>query len=152
MALAARCARAAELGRPVCLLAPAVRGTNRAAIERIAALAHLRAYGAAILHDVDAWLEAIVLLVRFGLPPGPRTAVIAPEGSWLRAQATAIVVEAETLGTRSPLTAPDDPTDVALYDRATGLRTSTNVVLGAAIGAMVVGAVMLMVHANAEEQ
>lgn len=118
--LAARCARAAELGRPVCLLAPAVRGTNRAAIERIAALAHLRAYGAAILHDVDAWLEAIVLLVRFGLPPGPRTAVIAPEGSWLRAQATAIVVEAETLGTRSPLTSPDDPTDVALYDPALG--------------------------------
>lgn len=42
-------------------------------------------------------------------------------------------------------------TDVALYDRATGLRTSTNVVLGAAIGVTVVGAVMLMVHANAEE-
>ncbi len=118
--LAERCARASETGRPVCLLAPAVRGTNRAAIERVAALAHLRAYGAAILHDVDAWLEAIVLLVRFGLPAGPRTAVIAPEGSWLHAQAQAIVVEAETLNTRSPLTAPDDPTDVALYDPALG--------------------------------
>lgn len=118
--LAQRCARAADAGRPVCLLAPAVRGSNRAAIERVAALAHLRAYGAAILHDVDAWLEAVVLLVRFGLPPGPRTAVIAPEGSWLQAQAQAIIVEAETLGARSPLIAPDDPTDVALYDPALG--------------------------------
>ena len=42
-------------------------------------------------------------------------------------------------------------TDVALYDRATGLRASTNIMLGAAIGVTVVGAVMLMVHANGEE-
>jgi len=118
--LAERCARAAEAGRPVCLLAPAVRGVNRAAIERAAALAHLRAFGAAILHDVDAWLEAIVLLVRFGLPPGPRTAVIAPAGSWLQAQATSLIVEADTLGTRPPLIPPDEPTDVALYDPALG--------------------------------
>lgn len=118
--LAERCARASRAGRPVCLLAPAVRGSNRLAIERAAALAHLRAYGAAIVHDVDAWLEAIVLLVRFGLPAGSRTAVIAPEGSWLHAQAQAIVVEADNLGTRSPLTPPDDPTDVALYDPALG--------------------------------
>ncbi len=118
--LAARCARAAAANRPICLLVPAVRGTGRAAIERAAALAHLRAYGAAIAHDVDAWLEAVVLLVRFGLPAGPRTAVIAPPGSWLEAQATAIVVEAEGIGVRSPLTPPDDPTDVVLYDPALG--------------------------------
>ncbi len=118
--LASRCARAAESGRPVCLLVPAVRGSGRAAIERAAALSHLRAYGAAIAHDVDAWLEAIVLLVRFGLPAGPRTAVIAPAGSWLEAQATAIAFEAEGVGARSPLTPPDDPTDVVLYDPALG--------------------------------
>lgn len=42
-------------------------------------------------------------------------------------------------------------TDVALYERATGLRSSTNILLGVAIGATVVGGVMLMVHANQED-
>jgi len=118
--IAARCARAATAGRPVCLLVPPVRGSGRPAIERAAALAHLRAHGAAIAHDVDAWLEAIVLLVRFGLPAGPRTAVIAPAGSWLEAQALTIANEAEVIGARSPLSTPDDPTDVVLYDPALG--------------------------------
>ena len=118
--LAAVCARAAGAGRPVCLLAPLPRGSDRAAIERAAALAYLRAHGAAVGHDVDAWLEAVVLLVRFGLPAGPRAAVIAPPGSWLEAQAIAIAAEAELGGDRSPLAAPDDPTDVVLYDPALG--------------------------------
>ena len=118
--LAAVCGRAAGAGRPVCLLAPLPRGTGRAAIERAAALAYLRAYGAAVGHDVDAWLESVVLLVRFGLPAGPRAAVIAPPGSWLEAQAIAITAEAELGGMRSPLAAPDDPTDVVLYDPALG--------------------------------
>ncbi len=93
--LAEACARAAAAGRPVCLLAPAPRGAGRAAVERAAALAYLRAHGAALVHDVDAWLEAAVLLVRFGLPEGPRAAVVAPPGSWLEAQALAVVAEAE---------------------------------------------------------
>ncbi|HEY0190969.1 MAG TPA: acetate--CoA ligase family protein [Kofleriaceae bacterium] len=118
--LAVICARAAELGRPVCLLAPLPGGTGRPAVERAAALAYLRAFGAAVGHDVDAWLESIVLLVRFGLPAGPRAAVIAPPGSWLEAQAVALAAEAELGGGRSPLTAPDEPTDVALYDPALG--------------------------------
>jgi len=118
--LAAVCARAAATGRPLCLLAPLPHGAGRPAIERSAALAHLRAYGAAVSHDVDAWLEAVVLLVRFGLPAGPRAAVIAPPGSWLEAQAIAIAGDAELGGARSPLTAPDDPTDVVLYDPALG--------------------------------
>ena len=118
--LAAVCGRAAGAGRPVCLLAPLPRGTGRATIERAAALAYLRAYGAAVGHDVDAWLESVVLLVRFGLPAGPRAAVIAPPGSWLEAQAIAITAEAELGGLRSPLAAPDDPTDVVLYDPALG--------------------------------
>ncbi len=118
--LARRCAHAAESNRPMCVLVPAVRGTGRAAIERAAALAHLHAYGAAIAHDVDAWIEAVVLLARFGLPAGPRTAVIAPSGSWLEAQAQAIAIEAETAGLRSPLHSPDDPTDVVLYDPSLG--------------------------------
>jgi len=123
--LAAVCARAAGAGRPVCLHAPLPRGSGRPAIERAAALAYLRAYGAAVGHDVDAWLEAVVLLVRFGLPAGPRAAVVAPPGSWLEAQAVAIAAEAELGGTRSPLSAPDDPTDVVLYDPALGAPPSS---------------------------
>jgi hypothetical protein len=123
--LAAVCARAAGAGRPVCLLAPPPRGTGRPAVERAAALAYLRAHGAAAGHDVDAWLESVVLLVRFGLPPGPRAAVVAPAGSWLEAQAVAIAAEAELGGLRSPLSAPDDPTDVVLFDPALGAPPAT---------------------------
>jgi hypothetical protein len=118
--LAAACARAAEAGRPVCLLAPPPRGSGRAGIERTAALAYLRAHGAALGHDVDAWLEAVVALVRFGMPRGPRAAVIAPPGSWLEAQAHALAAEAENLGMR-PITIGrkgNEATDVVLYDPA----------------------------------
>jgi len=118
--LADACTRAAATGRPVCLLAPPPRGAGRGVTERAAALAYLRAHGAALAHDVDAWLEAVVLLVRFGLPAGPRAAVIAPPGSWLEAQASAIATDAEATGARSPLLSPDDPTDVVLYDPALG--------------------------------
>lgn len=118
--LAAVCARAAATGRPVCLLAPLPHGAGRPAIERSAALAYLRAFGAAVSHDIDAWLEAVVLLVRFGLPAGPRAAVVAPPGSWLEAQAIAIAADAELGGARSPLSSPDEPTDVVLYEPALG--------------------------------
>ncbi|MEP6864106.1 MAG: acetate--CoA ligase family protein [Deltaproteobacteria bacterium] len=119
--LAATCARAAALGRPTCVLAPPPRGTGRAAIERSAALAYLRAHGAVVGHDVDAWLEAIVALVRFGLPHGPRVAVIAPPGSWLEAQTLAYVGDAEASGARVPQLAGEhrakgEPADVVLFD------------------------------------
>jgi len=119
--LAASCARAAALGRPTCVLAPAPRGTKAAAVERAAALAYLRAHGAVLGHDVDAWLEAIVALVRFGLPPGPRVAVIAPPGSWLEAQTLACASDAEAAGARIPVLsgehrAKGDPADVVLFD------------------------------------
>jgi hypothetical protein len=118
--LAETCARAAAAGRPVCLLAPPLRGSGRAAIERAAALAYLHAHGAALGHDVDAWLEAVVALCRFGMPKGPRVAVIAPEGSWLEAQTMAIVAEAEASGGRAPLIGRtgkgEEPTDVVLFD------------------------------------
>ncbi len=122
--LAETCARAALAGRPVCLLAPPPRGTGRPAIERAAGLAYLRAHGAAIAHDIDAWLEATVALVRFGMPRGPRCAVIAPAGSWLEAQALAIAAEAEAAGTRAPVIGrgakSDEPTDVVLFDPTLG--------------------------------
>lgn len=118
--LAAACARAAEAGRPVCLLAPPPRGGGRAGIERTAALAYLRAHGAALGHDVDAWLEAVVALVRFGLPRGPRAAVIAPPGSWLEAQAYALAAEAETAGARAIAVGrkANEVSDVVLYNPA----------------------------------
>lgn len=123
--LGATCARAAAAGRPVCLLAPAPRGSGRVAIERAAALSYLRAYGAALGHDVDAWLEAVVLLVRFGLPRGPRAALIAPKDSWLEAQALALATDADLLGLRPPVIGGDEPTDVVLYDPALGTPPST---------------------------
>ena len=121
--LAQTCERAAATGRPVCLLAPQPRGSGRAAIERAAGLAYLRAHGAAVSHDIDAWLEAVVALVRFGMPTGPRAAVIAPPGSWLEAQALAIVADAEATGARPPVIGrgkADEPTDVVLFDPALG--------------------------------
>jgi hypothetical protein len=119
--LAATCARAAALGRPTCVLAPPPRGTGRTAVERAAALAYLRAHGAVLGHDVDTWLEAIVALVRFGLPHGPRVAVIAPQGSWLEAQTLAYVGDAEVSGARVPQLAGEhrakaEPADVVLFD------------------------------------
>jgi hypothetical protein len=124
--LADECARSAAAGRPVCLLAPptATRGGARAAIERAAALAYLRAHGAALAHDVDIWLEAVVALVRYGMPSGPRTAVIAPPGSWLEAQVLALVAEAEQAGSRAPFIARgakgEEPTDAVLFDPSLG--------------------------------
>lgn len=129
--LGATCARAAAQGRPVCLLAPSPepagrsQRSSRAAIERAAALSYLRANGAALGHDVDAWLESIVLLVRHGLPRGPRAAIVAPAGSWLEAQALAVVADADKLDTRVPVIGPfadgeTEVTDVVLYDPAVG--------------------------------
>ncbi len=121
--LAQTCERAAQTGRPVCLLAPPPRGSGRAAIERAAGLAYLRAHGAAVSHDIDAWLEAVVALVRFGMPTGPRAAVIAPPGSWLEAQALSIISDAEAAGARAPVIGrgkADDPTDVVLFDPSLG--------------------------------
>ena len=127
--LAKTCARAAALGRPVCVLAPfpetPSRRTNRAAIERVAALSYLRAHGAALGHDVDAWLESVVLLVRYGVPRGPRAAVVAPSGSWLEAQALAIAVEAEALNVRPPAIGGDETTDVVIYDPILGAPPSS---------------------------
>jgi hypothetical protein len=121
--LARACARAAAAGRPVCLLVPppGPRTRSRAAIEHAATIAYLRAHGAALGHDVDAWLEAVVTLVRFGLPSGPHAAVIAPAGSWLEAQARVLVAEAELAGLRPPVVGRgEEPTDVVLYDPSLG--------------------------------
>jgi hypothetical protein len=77
----------------------------------------------------------VVLLVRFGLPAGPRAAVVAPPGSWLEAQAIAITADAELGGVRSPLAAPDDPTDVLLYEPGLGLPPGSTPVLAVPVAA-----------------
>lgn len=121
--LAATAARAASFGRPICVLVPPQRGSGRTAVERAAALSYLRGHGAVVTHDIDAWLEAIVMLMRVGLPRGPRAAVIAPPGSWLEAQTLALISEAEAAGTRAPqllTTKASDGVDVILYDPVLG--------------------------------
>jgi ATP-grasp domain-containing protein len=120
--LATVCERAAAAGRPVCLFAPTTAGSGHTAIERTAALAYLRAHGAALAHDVDAWLESVVMLVRFGMPAGPMTAVVAP-GTWLEAQARALVDE--VAGERALVIDPEDRTDVVLYDPTSGAPPRT---------------------------
>ena len=117
--LATTCANAAAVGRPLILFCPPPRRSDPQSGDRAATLAYLRAYGAVIVNDPDAWIEAIVLVVGFGLPSGGNLALIAPEGGYLAASALALTAEAEALGTRLPIASsfdPSAPTDVVLYD------------------------------------
>ncbi len=120
-ALTPACRLAAEAGRPlVVLVPPGRRRGGGAGVERAAALAMLRAQGAVVLVDPDAWLEAICLLARSGLPSGPRTAVVAAPGSWLEASARAQAAEADGAARAVSVVAvaaDAEPADVALIDR-----------------------------------
>jgi len=126
-ALAARiaeiCARAARAGRPVVVLAAFPRGASQAELETAATLAYLRSFGAVIYRDPDVWLEAIALIAGFGVPAGPRVAVVAPPGTWLAAAASALARQELGPGARPPTVARDPdklgPTDIVLVDRAT---------------------------------
>jgi hypothetical protein len=115
------------------ILAAFARATGKAALHRAAALAYLRASGAIVCADPDVWLEVIALLAGYGLPAGPRVAIVAPDGSWLAASAATLANEAAALGTRFPevtasavegAAAPDGDdgdggaVDVVLADRA----------------------------------
>ncbi len=115
-ALAPVARAAATAGRPLVLLA---RPTRARGHEPTAALAYLRAHGAALCVEPDAWLEAVCLVARHGVPEGPRAAVIAGGGSWLAVAASipggdddprrpTLASSAETLA----------PADVALVDAA----------------------------------
>lgn len=119
--LAPLCRAAAEAEQPVVLLASGPRGRGKALWYQTAALAYLRAFGAIVCTDPDVWLETIALIAGHGLPAGPRVAVVAPEGSWLGAVATALRNEAERLGNRFPEIATSanklEPTDIVLVDR-----------------------------------
>jgi hypothetical protein len=116
--LAGACASGARASRPLVLLVPPAPSRGEGAIERAAALAHLRASGAAIVQDPDIWIEAIALIALFGPPRGPRAALVAGEGSLLAAQADAVVADAEAIGARATELAADPtaPTDAVLHD------------------------------------
>lgn len=107
-ALAPIARTAAAAGRP--LVVWARPGTR---VEEIAAVAYLRAAGAAVCAEPDAWVEALALLAAHGTPAGARTAVVAPPDSYLAASAhddgrrTAWSSAADQLG----------PTDVVLLGR-----------------------------------
>ena len=87
-----------------------------------AAAAHLRAAGAIACSEPNTWIEALVLLSHYGVPPGPRVAVIAPPGSWLSASAQALANQYARLGARFPASITEQTTapatDIALVDRA----------------------------------
>ena len=119
--LAPICARAARAGRPVVILAAFPRALGARGDSQAAALAFLRAHGAVLCADPDAWLEALVLLGAFGLPPGPRIAVVAPPGSWISSSAQFLANEASASGGRFAALLPEAgrvaATDLVLIDR-----------------------------------
>ncbi len=115
-ALAPVARAAAAATRPLVLLARPTRGRGS---EPVAALAYLRAHGAAVCVDPDAWLEAVFLVAHHGVPDGARAAVIAADGSWLAAAAAGLGGDDE-LRRPSLATSTDAlaPADVALVDAA----------------------------------
>jgi hypothetical protein len=126
--LAPLCARAARSARPLVMLACFPRALGARGDVLAACLATLRSHGAILCPDPDAWLEALILVGGFGLPPGPRVAVVAPPGSWISASAQFLASEAAALGARVASLLPDvgklGPTDVVLLDREEMARLS----------------------------
>ena len=126
--LAPLCARAARSSRPMVMLAGFPRAIGARGDVQAACLALLRSHGAILCADPDAWLEALVLVAGFGLPPGPRVAVVAPPGSWIAASAQFLASEATAAGARVASLLPDvgklGPTDVVLLDREEVARVS----------------------------
>ncbi|MBK9031732.1 MAG: acetate--CoA ligase family protein [Myxococcales bacterium] len=103
----------AAAGRPLIVLARVARPR----LETAAALAHLRADGAAVFADPDAWIEALALLAAHRAPAGARVAVVADEAGYLATTARALPGDD---GRRPSWTATDDdlaPTDAVLIAR-----------------------------------
>ncbi|GAB4519203.1 MAG: hypothetical protein Tsb0020_37750 [Haliangiales bacterium] len=134
--LAPLCERAASDARPVIVLDAFPPAPAHSAWQRAASWALLRAHGAIICPDPDVWLETIALIAAYGVPDGPRAAIVAPDGSWLSAAAHALAREAERHGNRFPDTAPSasrvEATDVVLVDRS-ALSPSTPERVGNAV-------------------
>lgn len=103
---------AATAGRPLIVLASVARPR----LEAAAALAHLRAHGAAVFADPDAWIEALALLAAHRAPAGPRVAIVGDEAGYLATTARALPDDG-----RRPTWVTDDgddaPADVVLVAR-----------------------------------
>lgn len=117
--LAPLCRAAAARDRPVILLAPPPM--FKSATEAAQISAHLEAAGAVVWSDPDPWLETAVLIAAFGIPRGPRVALVLPAGSWLEAAADALAAERFADRVRAQALASEraselEPTDVVLCD------------------------------------
>jgi len=129
-ALADTCLAAAHERRPLVLLA-CWPGQADDAEVRSAALGFLQSHGALVCFDPSVWIETLVLTSLFGLPLGPRTAVVAPPGSLIATQAIGLAREHSMAGARMASTvdaAADDGHDAVLVDLAcTGKSTPKHV-------------------------
>jgi hypothetical protein len=123
--LGARIASHAKAGVPPVVFVPfALSGPEKTPLrsgdEHAASLALLRARGAILLRDPNAWLECVVLLALHGVPKGPNGAIVAEPGGWLALSAAALQKRAEAVGERfSPRTGASDSdqvTDFVLTD------------------------------------
>ena len=114
--LAPLCREAALNQRPIVALVPA-RFEN---VQEACAWAYLRGSGAILCPSPDVWLESLVLLSCFGIVPGPKTAIIAPQDSWLSRDAAYLEQEAEHIGARFSPVGPSietlGRTDVVLVE------------------------------------
>lgn len=111
------CRAAAIEGRPVILLAPPSRFRDSTTEAMIGA--HLESAGALVFADPDAWLEAVVLIAAFAIPPGPSIAVVSPEGGWLETAAEALATEHQSQRVHAQAATGVDglaPTDIVLCD------------------------------------
>ncbi len=114
-ALAPAARAAAQASRPLLVLA---RTPRARAIETAASLAFLRAHGAAVFTDPDAWIEALCLLAAHGAPAGPRTAIVAPDGGYLAAAARTLGPDDGRRPSWASRTDELAPSDVVLIARA----------------------------------
>jgi hypothetical protein len=123
-------------GRPPVLFVPPAPRKRGKADESAACVALLQAHGAVVTSDPEVWVECLVLLAAYGPPSGPRTAIVAPAGSWLAAAAAAQARRAEHLGERFTALAPSRDsqaaTDLVLVDTTempTGERDSQRLIV-----------------------
>lgn len=88
--------------------------------EYAACVALLRAHGAVVCDDPEIFIECVVLLAAYGPPTGPTAAIVAPDGTWLHAAASAHARRSEEFGQRvTPSKIETDSeraTDIVLTD------------------------------------
>ncbi|MEZ4404285.1 MAG: acetate--CoA ligase family protein [Kofleriaceae bacterium] len=104
----------AEAGRPLAVMVLA----GRPGVEAAAAQAFLRAHGAAVFTDPDAWLEALVLLAIHRAPNGHRVALVAGADGFVAAAARTLGPDDGRRPAMTERAEPVAPTDAVLVERA----------------------------------